>query len=125
VTATRLLLQVSPSAAASMVRRLRLLQDFHTLAAVLLRSEAVAGFFRALATSAGPGDPAAGALPVPWWDTEADLALLAGQHRHGLHAFDALRHDARLAPAFQVSWVVGWVWELGSLRGAATPEAAT
>jgi hypothetical protein len=88
-------LAASPGALA---RQLRLLADFNALVGALLRSEAVAGYFRALCcATSGTGPP-----PAPWWDVEADVGLLVGLWRHGVSAFDAVRRDPNLAPAFQV-----------------------
>lgn len=64
----------------------------------LLRSEAVGGFFRALSQAALPACVA----PAPWWDVEADVALMVGMHRHGYANYEAIRKDAALERALQV-----------------------
>lgn len=40
--------------------------------------------------------------PAGWWDVEADVGLLVGLYRHGLHAYEEVRRDPELVAAFQV-----------------------
>jgi hypothetical protein len=41
--------------------------------------------------------------PASWWDVEADVGLLVGMNKHGLHNFEEIRQDPAMVEAFQVS----------------------
>jgi hypothetical protein len=75
-----------------------LVEEFNALMPELLRSEAVAAYFRALVHHGLPPETA----PAPWWDVDADVALLVGLHKHGFNNYEAIRKDEELEPAFQV-----------------------
>lgn len=93
-----LLMQIH-GAAKSIVRRLMLLEELNALMPGFMRSEAVVGIFRALATKLP-----ASALPAAWWDVEADVAVMVGVHRHGYNNYESIRKDPALQKAFQVSF---------------------
>eukprot|EP00877_Chromochloris_zofingiensis_P005343 jgi/Chrzof1/1480/Cz10g09130.t1 len=85
------------SSAHTIVKRLRLLQEYTALMDKLTSSSAVAGVLRAMLLSQADSCP-----PAVWWNTEADLALLAGVYRHGYANYEAVRRDPDYADAFQV-----------------------
>ncbi|KAF8057733.1 hypothetical protein HT031_005917 [Scenedesmus sp. PABB004] len=83
-------------AAKGIVRRLAAVSDFQAAMPALLASEAVGGILRALVATLPPES-----APAPWWDVEADVALLVGLHRHGFANYDAVRRDASLDVGLQ------------------------
>jgi len=75
-----------------------LVEEFNARIPELLRSEAVAAYFRALVRQGLPPETA----PAPWWEVDADVALLVGLHKHGFNNYEAIRKDEELEPSFQV-----------------------
>ncbi|CAD7698432.1 unnamed protein product [Ostreobium quekettii] len=82
------------SSAKIWTRRLQLLDNITLIAEQLADDEMRRFFERSLK---GMSDTN---LPAPWWSASADLALIAGVHKHGYGNYEAVRTDPQFAVAF-------------------------